>query len=86
MKVLKMMVATTRRSGNDKIDAIVDEICGFARIDRALLEFLPKNAVKRAAFTLDLASKVLDYFVLKRHRLHTFTIARIPKRELYKMP
>ena len=53
------------KSGNDKIDAIVDEICGFARIDRALLEFLPKNAVKRAAFTLDLASKVLDYFVAK---------------------
>jgi len=53
------------RSYNDKIDAFVDEICGFARIDRALLEFLPKNAVKRAAFTLDLAAKVLDYFVKK---------------------
>ena len=53
------------KNGSSEIEDIVDEICGFARIDRALLKFLPKNAVKRAAFTLDLASKVLEQFTSK---------------------
>jgi len=67
-KVLRESLLDDDDDDNDEgnivrpIEAAIDEICGFSRIDRALLEFLPKNALKRATHALDLASKVLEQF------------------------